>query len=185
MTLTPIGLWSPAPSSGKSTVAQLIRELQPQRALLPFADPLRAMLRPLLLSAGYSHEQAISALSTPHGKAFPLTLLPGAPTPRRLLQTIGTDWGRNLIHPDLWIHLWLSRARCSAGVIADDVRFNSEADAIRQLGGSIWAITRPGASDTSAHPSEAGIHPRLIDHHIINDSSINYLRSQVQQLLRP
>lgn len=183
MPLPPIGLWSPAPGSGKSTVAQLILELQPQRALLPFASPLRAMLRPLLLSAGYSHEQTTEALSTPQGKASPLTLLPGAPTPRRLLQTIGTDWGRDLIHPDLWIHIWLSRARCSAGVIADDVRFSSEAHAIRQLGGSIWAISRPGISDPSGHPSEAGIDPNLIHHRISNDGSINHLRSQIQQLL--
>jgi hypothetical protein len=185
MPLLPIGLWSPAPASGKSTVAQLILELQPHRRLLPFADPLRAMLRPLLLSAGYSHEQATAVLNTPQGKASPLTLIPGAPTPRRLLQTIGTDWGRDLIHPDLWIHIWLFRARCSAGVIADDVRFNSEANAIRQLGGSIWAVTRPGATDASGHPSEAGIDPQLINHHIINNSTIDNLRSQIQHLLHP
>lgn len=177
-----IGLWSPAPGSGKSSVAAILEQHYPRFSRIPFAQPLRLMLRPFLIAAGYSPEEADHLLNTSAGKSTPLDRIPGNLTPRHLLQTLGTEWGRGLQHPDIWVAIWMSRARCCTGVIADDVRFNSEALAIRALGGQIWAITRPGHSipqHVLSHASEAGIDPTFIDLVLENDGDLLDLEMKV------
>ncbi|MFL1526203.1 deoxynucleotide monophosphate kinase [Pseudomonas sp. O230] len=42
-------------------------------------------------------------------------------------------------------------------IIIKDIRFENEADYIRQLGGEIWHIIRPSAEAVNPHPSESGI----------------------------
>ena len=73
--------------------------------------------------------------------------MPGAPTARRLLQTIGTEWGRGCVHPDLWTCI----AMCDVGlalregadiIVFDDVRFEEEAQAIRDSGGVVVHVFR-------------------------------------------
>jgi hypothetical protein len=86
---TIIGLWSPAPGCGKSTVAQLLRERH-GHIRLAFADPMKWMLVRLLQSAGYSDNEARRIPW--HDKETPLDRLPGAPTMRHLLRTLGTKW---------------------------------------------------------------------------------------------
>ena len=176
---TVIGLWSPGPGCGKSTVAEILIDHYPHFSRLPFAQPLKFMLRPFLISAGYSPHQADHLLYTSEGKSQPLDRLPGNLTARHLLQTLGTEWGRNLQHPDIWISIWMSRAKCHTGVIADDVRFNSEALAIKAMGGQIWAITRFGHDDTTGHSSEAGIDPSFIDCILRNDGDFLDLEMQI------
>ena len=167
-----IGLWSPAPGCGKSTVASILADHYPKYSRIAFAQPLRQMLQPFLVAAGYSPEEARHLLDHPSGKSRHLDRLPGQLMTRHLLRTLGTEWGRQLQHPDVWVSIWMSRAKCCSAVIAEDLRFNSEALAIRALGGEIWAITRQGYIDTSGHPSEAGIDPSFIDRVIENNGDI-------------
>lgn len=85
---------------------------------------------------------------------------------RHLMQTLGTEWGRDLIHPDLWRLLLQRRIdrlqdetdRC----VISDLRFPNEADWLRaHPNAHIWHIDRPSAAPVRAHPSEAGLdfHP--------------------------
>jgi hypothetical protein len=84
---------------------------------------------------------------------------------RRLLQLLGTDIGRDLIDPDIWLNKWLDSAiEYPASIIADDVRFPNEAQTIRDLGGTIVQVLRPDAPTLiHPHPSEAGLPASLID----------------------
>jgi hypothetical protein len=82
-------------------------------------------------------------------------------SPRRLLQTLGTEWGRDVVGKDFWIKLAMAEAKrqMAAGnnVVISDVRFNNEATAIFGLGGAIWEVIRESADDVEAHSSEKGV----------------------------
>lgn len=100
----------------------------------------------------------------------------GGATPRYLMQMIGTEWGRNLIDPDIWVKAWLRKVEAIAGpVVVDDCRFPNEEAAIRSIGGTLVRITRPGQPTikTSSHESEA--HHIACDFEIINDGTLDQL----------
>ena len=136
--------------SGKSTAAKyLVRERH--FICVPFAGPLKKMLRGL----GLTDRETDGDL-----KEHPSDLLLGV-TPRFAMQRLGTEWGRDLIHPDLWIELWRREVgRLLTGghsVVSDDCRFPNEADVLRRLGGKIIGIRTDEALDldVAAHASEA------------------------------
>lgn len=180
MSITAIGLWSPAPGSGKSTVAKMIADVSGRVWVNPFAESLRLMLKPLLLQAGYTPEEAEAFMR--ERKEEPLEHLPGAPSARHLLRTLGTEWGRDCVSRDMWMHLWKKEAikwtALDGIMVADDVRFPNEVDAVRSVGGEVWAVIRPGYLDTSGHRSERdllGLATRVIT----NDGNLDSLRGQV------
>ena len=68
-------------------------------------------------------------------------------TARYLMQTLGTDWGRNMVNPDIWLILAQARIQQmihdvdKSRVVVSDVRFTNEAKLIRDLGGIVVFIT--------------------------------------------
>ena len=80
-------------------------------------------------------------------------------TPRYVLQTLGTEFGRSL-YPDAWIDYGLKCAHdlLSKGigiVVITDVRFLNEARDIREAGGEVWNIVR--SDDKGAAAQAAGV----------------------------
>ena len=176
-----IGLWSPAPGCGKSTVAQYLGDRQPGYMRVGFADPLRRMVTELLNSAGYPWHQAHRL--THWSKEEPLDLLPGRQTARQLLRTLGTEWGRDVIHPELWVEVWASKVRAmNCPVVADDVRFPNEALRIQSMGGQIWSVIRPGYEDSSGHRSEAGLGGVPVARVVMNDGTLAELAARVAEV---
>ncbi|MEM1046502.1 MAG: deoxynucleotide monophosphate kinase [Pseudomonadota bacterium] len=108
-----------------------------------FAAPLKNMMRCL----GLSEDQVDG-----DRKETPCFLL-GDKSPRYAMQTIGTEWGRDMIHPDLWIRAWRETMPASARIVVEDVRFENEAAAIRRSGGLLIRIGRD-AVVRSDHQSE-------------------------------
>ena len=108
-------------------------------------------------------------------------------SPRELLQLLGTEFGRGMIDPDIWVRAAMQRAdwMLSAGlrVVIADVRFDNEAHAIRESGGAIFRVTRPGAavlnSTTEAHESERGIREDHVLLTIENKGSLQVLGAAV------
>lgn len=136
--------------AGKSTAARLLVEQYGFR-LVKFADPLKDMLRALGMT-----EAEIEG----DRKEVSCKLL-GGRTPRYAMQTLGTEWGRDLISPDLWVNSWIKRAKTimsdGGKVVVDDLRFPNEEEIIRRLGGNIVEIhdARPCQADTGkSHCSE-------------------------------
>lgn len=78
-------------------------------------------------------------------------------TPRKLLQLVGTECGRNIIHPSIWINALLSKYNKDFSKwIVTDVRFKNEAEAVKSKGGILIRINREtGLSDN--HPSETDL----------------------------
>lgn len=161
--------------SGKSEVARvLMREAGFDR--VKFADPLKNMLRTMLRDIGHTAEDVERYIE---GDLKEKEVDGVGVTARRLMVTLGTEWGRECIAKDLWIRLWSARAAMFRNVVADDVRFPNEVDAIRERGGEIWQVVRPnvGRGD-GAHVSE--MLEVEADRVIHNDGSLGLLRQRVR-----
>lgn len=105
---------------------------------------------------------------------------------RKLYQTLGTDWGRNMIGKDIWITQARRQLAKLAGfdVVFSDVRFENEAEFIRQQGGTIIHVDRNTAKAVRDHSSEDGalMHPSD-DMVILNDSTLPVLYDKTRATL--
>lgn len=147
--------------SGKSHMAQtVLRTCGYPAAVMSFASPLKTMTHSLLTIMGVGHSSVERMV---HGDMKEVeidpNLFPGLTT-RKLMQTLGTEWGRNTVDPDLWTKIMLARlaqARVDGyAVIIDDVRFQNEVKLIHSLGGKVVRIHRTGLTGplADAHVSE-------------------------------
>ena len=172
-----IGIAGPA-QSGKSTLAGEFRRLVEFRGQKyteqPFAGPLKRMLA----SIGVD----VSDLS----KNVPVPFLDGRITPRIMMQTLGTEWGRTLL-PDLWMRVWQHELDESAHTVCvPDVRFDNEAELIRGLGGTIIHVKRKPTADmlaVPAHTSEAGVKLAKGDIIFRNDRGIEKMAALAANIL--
>lgn len=173
-----------AAGAGKSEVARWLINNRRYR-MLRFAHPVKMMVKALI-----SHMKPKADLrnpewfvSTPEGKATEMDFLAGM-TPRYLMQTLGTEWGRNTVDPDLWVmcgaqkmNNFLSAARgwtTKRHFLFDDVRFQNEIDLIHATGGQILRVARPGsAHETLLQPDEAqhASETQTLDHDLLLDNS--------------
>lgn len=165
-----IGLTGQA-GAGKNTVADIL--FKHGFTNFGFADPVYRAVATLL---GVGQE----TLRDRAMKETPIDWL--GKSPRELLQTLGTEWGRNTIRDDIWIQIAMRQVekviayqKGQGGVILTDVRFANEAQAIRSAGGRIWKVVRYVgclASETSKHSSEAGIPDDMIDEVVENSGTV-------------
>ena len=165
--------------SGKDTVRNMLQDAG--FTGFAFADPIRGMLRELLTSSGidgrYMDDRACKEVAIPAlGVSY-----------RHMAQTLGTEWGRSLV-PDFWLRIagaCLSEQVELGGThfCVSDVRFANEAQWVRNHGGVLWRVTRPGTAPVRAHVSEALMAGFEVDHEIANDSGIGELHRAVEQAL--
>lgn len=165
-----IGLYSPAPQSGKTTVANALAASQ-GFCRVAFADPLKAMTCRFLEGLGYREDQAQRLVHVDKAVTIPELGV----TARHLLQTLGTEWGRTCVAPDVWLKCWQAAAKRHPRVVADDVRFPNEAQLIRDMGGQLWCIVRPGVEAATTHASEGGLAGWEFDRVIVNDGTLREL----------
>jgi hypothetical protein len=86
-----------------------------------------------------------------------------------------------MVSRDVWLKLGARRIQAGDRVVVRDVRFDDEAEMIRdEFGGVIWETIRPGAATCVGHVSEAGISRRLIDRTLINAGTLDEFREVVQ-----
>lgn len=159
--------------AGKDSAAAVLRSRG--FAVDSFAAPIRHFVAEML---GWGPDQLDAR------KEEPLDFLDGV-TPRRIMQLVGTECGRRMVHPELWIRLMTRRLakRTSLDVVISDARFDNEAHAIHAAGGIVVEIQRPGLDGSDTHVSEDGISPRLIDRTIVNDGTLDDLRRKVADWL--
>lgn len=118
-------------------------------------------------------------------------------TPRKTLQSLGTEWGRS-IDPDMWWRFTLAHIRRDQALhaVVTDCRFVNEAEGVRVIdGGLVWRVGRPGcgggagvSGGISGHASEleqnsAGM-DAWITSEIDNSGSLLDLRGVVVRELR-
>jgi hypothetical protein len=165
-----IGLCGAA-GAGKNTVAEMLVGFRQ----IAFADPLYECVAAItgLPAERLRDRDAKEAVIDWLGKS-----------PRQLLQIMGTEFGREMVHPELWIKIAMARIAddLAAGrnVVITDVRFDNEAQAVVAAGGECWRVVRKGwrclDAGTAMHPSEAGVSGHLIARTIDNSGTLNDLR---------
>jgi len=140
----------------------------------------------LLTEIGLSEDNARRLVNTDKEEIIPELRT----TARHMLQTLGTEYGRNCIHPHIWTMCAESRIRQFLGegipVVVDDCRFPNEAALIRRLGGELWRIERPSTERGTSHASEGSLddYP-LFDRRLTNDGTLLQLYSRVQSVVTP
>lgn len=169
-----IALTGPA-GSGKSTSAAFLVENYGY-TLVKFAAGLKAMMRTIGLNDRHIEGDL---------KEVPSKLLCGK-TPRYAMQTIGTEWGRDLIGPDLWPNIWFDTA-CDVldqggRVVVDDCRFANEAARVRELHGVIYELRGRGGI-AGDHVSES-YRPEA-DVVLANTGDVQWLNMQIGNALEP
>lgn len=180
-----IGLTGRA-GGGKDTVASFLCEAH-GFVQIALADPLRDGLKAML---GIIDEQ----LHRRDLKEAPIDWL--GRSPRELLQTLGTEWGREHVAADLWLRVAARRIEqikaappCLhiAGIVVSDIRFENEADWLRDLGGQVWHIERQTSHQlggaAAAHSSEQRIHAAEGDQIINNAGTLNELHEWVTEII--
>ena len=159
--------------SGKTLVAKYLIE-QHGFVRRRFAEPLKNMLR---VGLGLTDAQLEGSEKMAQLPAF------GGCTPRHIMQTLGTEWGRRMIHSDIWVNAW-KRSLIDAGdlIVVDDVRFPNEASVIQAMGGTLWRVYRPGLV-THDHASERHQQSIVEDFLLNNATSIADLMRSVELLI--
>ena len=171
-----IGLYSPAPGCGKTTAASLLTDLLNDRECVSFAAPLKRAVWNMLDDLGLS--------GVHYAYADKEAIIPGLDvSARHMMQTLGTEWGRACIHPDFWVMIACAKTQRimadGGSVVIDDVRFPNEAAMVRDLGGELWRIDRPGVSYDGDHSSEGGLEDITPNRVIVNDGTIAQLMEKV------
>ena len=102
---------------------------------------------------------------------------------REFLQRFGTEMGRMTFGENFWIERWMDAYEATDNdVVVTDVRFDNEARQIIVEGGFVIEVTRPDL-ELDDHVSERGIDHELIDGWIDNNSTIEDLYRDVDQLV--
>lgn len=133
-----IAFYSSIPQQGKSTGANYLSAFWGFKRFA-FARPLKNMLIEFLVSMGISRDTASVYLESPEFKEKGIPGLPNYMTPRFLMESLGTDWGRNL-DPDIWVLVLQNKLqavlndRPTTCVVVDDLRFPNEWNMLASLG---------------------------------------------------
>ena len=158
--------------SGKSAVAKRFELHNFMRR--PIAAPLKEMLKAM----GLTKEQLWGS-----EKEKPSLLL-GGKTARHAMQTLGTEWGRNMIHPDVWVRAWANTTPLDRNVVVDDLRFPNEADHLISHGAYLVKVERPGYEpEGEVHESEAYVDRLPWDLRIVNNGSLDSLTAYVKAFM--
>lgn len=153
--------------AGKDTLANLIcAHLGYSR--IAFAEPITQMLETLPIPQMYKEDKNVVIPWL--GKTY-----------TELCQTLGTEWGRNMVKNNLWISLAgqkaaveKTRASCN-GVVFSDVRYEDEAMFIKETGGIIVFVEGSRGRVVNAHSSEISLPESYRDYTVDNSGTLDDL----------
>lgn len=162
--------------SGKSTVASYLVERH-GFARRHIKHTLARMTEVLLDEVGIPPE-AIGQYVDGHLKRESIHAI-GGRSATEIQQFLGTEFGREFIHPDLWLDIWSRWAAAQPGhVVQESVRFANEAERCDV----IWEIRRDGYGAHNGHVSE-GLPAQDPDTVLVNNGSVELLYRQVDAAL--
>jgi len=169
-----------AAGSGKDTAAErLVGQHGFQR--FAFADHMKDVLAVLFAPLGiekdvffdrFKKEAVIPSLGV---------------SPRHIMQTFGTDWARQMIKDDIWLMIAKAKLQAaSANVVITDVRFENEANLVRELGGTVLHVSGRATSaqgQAQSHASEAGVAVGHGDILVDNSRDIEWLHKSMDAIV--
>ena len=164
-----------AAGSGKSTVAKHLSNKRIPFVRTKFSGTLKKMLMQI---PNVTIDMIEGELKEEPQELF------GGKTPREVMQTLGTEWGRDSVYSKIWLDSW-ERSICDLTyVVVEDLRYLNEAELVKNRGGEIWRIKRPDYQ-CNGHISETemeGIDPDLT---IRNSGSVEELHAMIDSILVP
>jgi len=162
--------------SGKDEIAKLAAEYGFERAA--FADTLREAILALnpMIGVGVRAKDLVMLMGWEKAKRMSAEL-------RILLQRMGTEAGREIFGENIWIDRTLGGLDPSKNYIITDVRYKNEANAIRDLGGQIWRVKRPGTGPVNKHKSEVDLNDYNFDFTLKNDGDLENLKHLVDKMM--
>lgn len=103
---------------------------------------------------------------------------------RKLAQTLGTDW-RKMVDDELWLKLAMAKIEHGKSYVFTDIRFDLEANAIRQQGGIIIHLDgrKVDLKGLESHASEQGIIMMSQDYFVDNSGSLDELYTQLKGII--
>jgi hypothetical protein len=156
--------------SGKDFVAAVL--LERGYANIKFAGGLKAMIATLLAYQGVDVE-TIERMIEGDLKEVPSNHLCGK-TPRHAMQSLGTEWGRDLIGENLWVDATIAKLSTLPNAVVTDCRFQNELEAIQAIGGTTIRINSVGdnINENDVHESETNVDLLRVDSEFYNDKRI-------------
>jgi hypothetical protein len=172
--------------SGKDTAAQVLVDAGWTR--VAFADTLRDMLYALNpaihLPVTWKYDELHSMVDAQGWDSAKMEF----PMIRDLLQRLGTEAGRDILDPDIWVHKGEEKIEHAADletpVVITDMRFQNELRMIRRRGGKLVWVERPGIGPVNSHASEHSITKEDCDVVLWNGGTIEDLAVQVKELMK-
>lgn len=162
--------------AGKNAAASSI----PRAVVIEHADPIYWMLSAML-------QAPVEDLRDRRAKETPIVGL--GKSVRDLLRSLGTEWGRERVHPDLWVKLAGARidqhlATGQTRFAIPGVRFQNEIDAIRRRGGFVVWVYSPNVAKADGpfkpHRSDRMIGQLDCDVVLVNDGPVETLAGKVE-----
>ena len=154
-----------AAGSGKDTVADSIVKYSDEFTKCSFAAPIKNMLKAIGLNDAQLNGGWKDVIDERFGR-----------TPRYMMQTLGTEWGRNAIDPEIWVKTVFYNLE--SYVVLSDVRFENEAEMVRGRGILIHMAGRKKIIPNT-HGSEVGVEFVDGDLKIYNTGTLSDLFDQV------
>lgn len=118
-------------------------------------------------------------------------------TPRLLLQLMGTECGRDILHPNIWVNALMSNYKpyytsyhdaieLYPNWVITDMRFPNELEAVKSREGISIKVVRDNgtrAIDIKPHESETALDNAEFDYTIYNDGTIKDLVDTIRFIL--
>lgn len=185
-----IGLTSVGSKCGKSTLAAHLKTTHKYRHL-KMSSPFKFMLGQMFGMMGYSAEDVARMLEgdLKHLKFDKL----GGKSPVDLMISLGQNWGRGLVHADLWLNIMASSTQACldaandkmkptpAGVVFDDIRQMNEVSWLKRWGGILIRVHRRDVPVLAIDDMLQGI---PADFDIYNDSDITTLCQKLDDIIK-
>jgi hypothetical protein len=167
--------------AGKSTAADFLVD-DFDFVKVKFSAPLKCMLFAFYDSVGLTPEEIEDRIEGDLKEA-PCKFL-GGQTPRHAMIHLGTLWGREAMHTDLWVNAWRTRVRglldAGINVVVDDLRFPNEEILVREFEGTIIRVEGKTRRASSKHVSESYMIEGDEVIHNIGDKAV--LKSQLYEI---
>ena len=168
--------------AGKDTAASFLEDYH----VMKFAGPLKSAVAALFDLKSVDDVDALKEYMAWIEIRHPLSSEAINMSWRTFLQRFGTEMGRKTFGADFWVDQWeIAYTQLSVldpdafrHVAVTDTRFVNEALRIKNSGGYIIEIRRPG-HEPDGHASEEPLPDDLVDATVLNDSDLETLRSRV------
>lgn len=145
---------SGAKTVGKTTIAKALQSYAINSEIMSFANPIKDML----IAMGVPEDSIF-------GSKKQTIIQELGFSGRELMQSLGTEWGRNMINQDIWVYSLHKKilASDSQTIIIDDCRFPNEAEWVKSQDGIIIELIRDGINYDKLHSSELPLNLKYIN----------------------